>query len=339
MQKLPQRKPFNLIVVMLPASRLVLQDRYVIQQDLQSGLLGPTMLVTSRETDALLVCKVCHKSFIASPDSFRKRLDLLAQVKLPFVVPYIDIIETDTDFFLIRECVQTGSLADFVNETERIHDKTILSIWQMLVDIFQILHENGIFPSSVRPNNIFIASETSLLITDLYELRSDISWAIQTPDTSHLAFLAPEFLDGSAPPSSYSDVWSLGVILLYLKRRALPWSTKNIFMMVKTMNEGCTSGATNDDIEMMARAILVCDAARRPPIGMCCDISRLRTLAQDAKPSILRTSAQKLINSTGTTPHIPKLTSARERTFTVRHRIVSGACSARACPFAPPLLA
>ena len=328
---------------MLPGSRAAIQDKYIIQQELPSGLLGPTMLVVSKETGTLLVCKVCHKSFIPKLQSFRERLSLLNALKLPVIVPYIDVIETDDDFFLFREVIQTGSLADFIQATDRIHDRTIMTIWHMLVDTFQRLHAHGLFPSSVRPNNIFIESDTSLRITDLYELRSDVSWALHTPDPSHLAFLAPEFFDGSAPSSHYSDVWSLGVILVYLRRRTLPWSTKNIFLMVKSMQDGGARGAAGDEIEAMARAILVQDVTKRPPIGVCGDPARLRAMAGSQKPSTFRQSGQTLItatklNSSRSVPGCSRAITSRDRTYTVRSRLVQGACSPRLCPFATPIV-
>ena len=286
-------------IQMIVGDRAVITEKYLIQQEMSPGVLGPTMLVRSQDSDALLVCKTCHKSLIGTPDrqqSFRDRLKKLSELKLPFVVPYIDVMETSEDFFLVREFVDTGSLVDFVSQTERIYDKLILTIWHMLVDAFRMLHASGVFPSPVSPQNVFIQSESSLLITDLYELGNDATSTLRTPDLMQWGFFAPEYFDGSALPGAHSDVWSLGVMLLYMKRRALPWPTKNLILMLKVLTErkGYFPQDGDDPIEAMAAAILVKDVKARPSIIVCDDTERLKALGRRKKESVLKSSGQRL---------------------------------------------
>ena len=136
---------------------------------------------------------------------------------------------------------------------------------------------------------------------------------------------------------------AVGVILVYLRRRTLPWSTKNIFLMVKSMQDGGARGAAGDEIEAMARAILVQDVTKRPPISVCGDPARLRAMAGSQKPSTFRQSGQTLItatklNSSRSVPGCSRAITSRDRTYTVRSRLVQGACSPRLCPFATPIV-
>ncbi|OHT01180.1 CAMK family protein kinase [Tritrichomonas foetus] len=211
---------------------------YTIIQELPSGFLGPSVIVKHKASEEVRVCKICHKHFIGGPEqveSFKQHISRLNSLNLSFVVPYVDIIENESDLYIFRKYVEFGSLTDFVNFSSNMSNSDVKHIFGIVVKNFIQLHQNRIFPCSIKPSNIFIDSSESILITDLYVLTSDISWAMQTADPMQLAFLAPEFFDRSANPSSYSDIWSLGTLLFYLRSRTLPWPTKNVCMMIKNI--------------------------------------------------------------------------------------------------------
>ncbi|OHT15283.1 hypothetical protein TRFO_14181 [Tritrichomonas foetus] len=131
--------------------------------------------------------------------------------------------------------------------------RKIKILWRSIIEYFVQLHQRGIFPSAIKPSNIFINPlNLNVYLCDLYELSTDISWALQTPDPMQLAFLAPEYFDVTCPPSNYSDVWSLGVILTYMLTNDLPWSTKNVCAMIKNItsydpNQVCALDTNSHD--------------------------------------------------------------------------------------------
>lgn len=223
---------------MININQKAINDRYTIVRELSSGFLGPTLLVEPKITGRMLVCKICHKSFICGSEqihSFRDRIQQLNNLNLPFVIPFTDIIETDDDFYIFREYVENESLSDYISLSPNIYNSEIKRIFRILLLHFSELHKHNIFRCPIWPTNIFITPDNRILLTDLYELTSDVSWAMTTPNPMHLAFLAPEFFDRTSTPSKYSDIWSLGVILFYMQTKSLPWSTKNICAMIKTI--------------------------------------------------------------------------------------------------------
>ena len=274
--------------LMLYPSHASFNEKYVVTRELTSGSFGPSYIVHPKDGNEILVCKVCHKSFLGLPEkvqSFLERINRLNCLNLPFIVPFIDIIETNDEVYLIRNHVDFGSLTDFSNLTPNVKDETLVHIWKLLVERFLILHQHRIFPSSVKPSNIFIDTENSLLITDLYELTTDISWAVQTPDPFHLGFLAPEFFNRASEPSWSSDVWSLGVIIVFLKFKKLPWTTKNICTMINMITSAQLDVTLdeNSDVSNIIRAVLVLDANKRPSTDMLSDLKRLKSLAKREK--------------------------------------------------------
>lgn len=294
---------------MITESRAAIQSRYVILKELPSGLLGPAMLVKRKESQEFLVCKVCHKSSIGSPpkvQSFKDRIQKLNEVNLPFVITYKDLIENDRDIFLFRDYIDAESLTDYVESSPSIPDPQILQIWQVLISHFMDLHKNGIFPSSIRPNNIFLRQDRELILTDLYELSSEVEWALQTPDAMHLTFLAPEFFDDGVEPGAKADVWSLGVVLVYMKFRVFPWSTKNIFSMIKSITDKNfrLKMDSDNDVEAVIMATVVRDVANRLDLEHCTDVQLAKTkVGKSRRGSLPGRRANKLRQGGGQMLH------------------------------------
>ena len=278
---------------MIRASREPITDLYAIQQELAVGFLGPTVLVTEKSTGKLMICKICRKTFIGGTDklaSFRQRLVQLKDAGLSTIVAYSDVIESAEDFFLIRPYIARHTLTEVIQaQPDKVLPTSIvLSVWKKLVNCVNELHQRKIYPSSLKPSNIFIDGNKNVIITDLYELSSDISWALQTQDPPQLAFLAPEFFNRKATPSSYSDVWSLGVILYFMTMKTLPWPTKNVAKMINKITESALPSLPiifPSQIIPYIKLIFERDPGKRPPADVLLDTEKIRILAHGRRDS------------------------------------------------------
>lgn len=272
-------------------ARTPIKKRYKIQQELANGFLGPTVLVEDKETKVAMICKVCEKAFIGGPEkleSFKNRIEILQQKNLPFVVPFTDIVESEDKLYLLRPFLNCPNLSESCQETRiQVGSSGMYEQWKKITKCVAAIHKEGIFPSSIKPNNIFVNNDGAILLTDLYELSSDITWALQTPDASQLAFLAPEFFTRAASPAAYSDVWSLGVILYFMVTGYLPYSTKNVFVMIKHISEREIPAAANFPIEALLpfRAIMSREVNERPPAENLSDASKLQMYRSNIRRS------------------------------------------------------
>lgn len=330
---------------MININQKAINERYIIIRELSSGFLGPTLLVEPKLTGGICVCKICHKSFIGGSEqihSFRDRINQLSNLNLHFVIPYTDIIETDDDFYFFREFVNNESLSDFINLFPNTSYNDVRRIFRILLSHFFELHKHNICRCPIWPTNIFITPDNRILLTDLYELTSDISWAMTTPNPMHLAFLAPEFFDRTFTPSRYSDTWSLGVVFYYLYTKTLPWSTKNICAMIKKITNAdytlyCPLSG-NDDFNFLIGKCLIHNPQERIQIEDWLNSKRLtksRSQVQSIQiPKQLRSSAQQLLQPKAN-PLFPKsginleerkknrkLSTGCFSTFTIRYRFL-----------------
>ena len=211
-------------------------ENYTIQQELNSGFIGRTTLLRHKVTNKLYICKSWSLNFFSGTDcinSFLKRIEKVKKLNLPFVVSYNEIIKTEDSIYLIRPYIDCPTLNEHIQQNPNLDSTKAYLLWKIILKSVSILHQNDIYSLPIKLSNIFVYNERIVSIVDIYELRSDIHWVLQTMDPSQLLCLPPEFFDGSTPLTPSSDVWSLGVLLALISGATIPWYSKNIFNMIK----------------------------------------------------------------------------------------------------------
>ncbi len=142
-----------------------------------------------------------------------------------------EISQTDfSEYCIIQELVEHGNLIDYYFLCNKI-----ISLKARKMIIFQILlgleaiHKEDILHRDLKPSNIFMSSNTinnpTIKIGD-FGCANKISKNNKKLITGNIDYSAPEALQGKAVKAS--EVWSVGVILLFLSLGRNPFIFKNI---------------------------------------------------------------------------------------------------------------
>lgn len=216
---------------------LALPLGYTFRQEIYGGCLGQTIIASKENTTDLFVIRripflrVGGKSRV---EDFMTSVKLSTNLLSKTIVPYTETLVTNDIIWLIRPFINGIDLNQYLQE-EQPDANRIFVIWKVILRSYQRLHRHKIAPNFIRPNNIIIGPDKNPVITDLYPPLYDMNNG-QRPTL--LAFLAPEFFQDDATTDKPADIWSLGVLLLYMMTQSIPWNTKNLFNMIRSIMKG-----------------------------------------------------------------------------------------------------
>ena len=133
------------------------------------------------------------------------------------------IIETG-DFFLLQNRIAYPmelckiDLLHFIDSTQKISLPIIKQVAKQMFHALSSLKEIHLFHADIKPNNIFIKSGRPLQLK-----LADFGIAQITPVTTHislqtLSYRSPELILQSLPYECSGDIWSLGCVLMELRK-------------------------------------------------------------------------------------------------------------------------
>ena len=139
------------------------------------------------------------------------------------VVKYHDILFTrDKKIALVLEFAKNGTfekLLKGIRKSNQLDEPTIVKWLYEIFLGFQHLHKNRVIHRDIKPDNILVGSDGSLLITDFGCSRLlGLESLVESSSPGNLHFMAPELQNevGRNGHTFSADMWSLGVLIYYI---------------------------------------------------------------------------------------------------------------------------
>ena len=196
---------------------------------ISSGAYARVYLGKKRKTGDVYAIKVTPKSSVKQKNQVKRILaekDILLQFINPFIVNFYYSIIGKNNLYLVMEFLPGGDLYSLLQNLGSLDEQVAKIYTVQIVAALQYLRANGIIHRDLKPDNVLIAANGQLKLTDfgLSYLgvvdrgikgtpgQSDESIVeseslVGTPD-----YLAPEVVM-SQPHSYEADYWSLGAML------------------------------------------------------------------------------------------------------------------------------
>jgi serine/threonine protein kinase len=139
---------------------------------------------------------------------------IAAKLHHPNAVAIHDVVQHEDHPCLVMEYLQSQSLAEVVAERGALPADEVAGIGAQVAAALAAAHEAGIVHRDVKPENVLIAPDGTVKITDFGISRAigDASMTATGIIPGTPAFLAPE-VAGGGPAGFPSDVFSLGATL------------------------------------------------------------------------------------------------------------------------------
>ncbi|PHT51206.1 putative serine/threonine protein kinase IRE4 [Capsicum baccatum] len=232
-------------------------DDFEIIKPISRGAFGRVFLARKRSTGDLFAIKVLKKLDLLRKNDIDRILaerNILITVRNPFVVRFFYSFTSKDYLYLVMEYLNGGDLFSLLKKVGCLEEDVARTYVAELVLALEYLHSLGIVHRDLKPDNILIAQDGHIKLTDfglskigLMNSTDDLSGpdtkdvvlpdvgSQQDPDLSDKSqrsavgtpdYLAPEILLGTEHGSA-ADWWSVGIVLFELITGIPPFNAEN----------------------------------------------------------------------------------------------------------------
>ena len=214
--------------------RIVLNDRYEIQNRIGRGGMADVFLARDQLLDRPVAIKVLFPEFATDPnfvERFRREAQSAANLNHPNIVSVYDWGKYSNTYFMAMEYVQGRTLADILRANGHVSSVQAAEIASEVSAALSFAHRNGVVHRDIKPANILIGSAGQVKVADF-----GIARAMNAPTESNLTqvgsvmgtatYFSPEQAQG-ATPDPRSDLYSLGIVLYEMVAGTPPFTGEN----------------------------------------------------------------------------------------------------------------
>ncbi|HCT79639.1 MAG TPA: serine/threonine protein kinase [Micromonosporaceae bacterium] len=197
------------------SSGVLLSGRYRLDHRIASGGMGDVWCGTDEVLGRTVAIKIMLMALLEERgfvERFRTEARTMATINNPGVVRIYDFGH-DQVAYLIMEYVEGEPLSQTLGRVGRLTPARTMSLVAQAAEALHAAHEKGIVHRDVKPGNLLVRPNGTLVLTDFGIARS--AAAAQLTATGAVlgtaSYIAPEQASG-IPASAASDVYSLGVV-------------------------------------------------------------------------------------------------------------------------------
>ncbi|CAF0941097.1 unnamed protein product [Brachionus calyciflorus] len=206
------------------------------------GAFGLAWLVKSKKDNKNYVIKQINvaKMPLREREEAKKEVSVLAQMKHPNIVSYVDSFEEGGNLCIVMDYCDGGDLYSKIQSARGvlINEDQILDWFVQLTLALKHVHDRKILHRDLKSQNIFLTKDGTIKLGDfgvakvLNTTTEFAKTAIGTP-----YYMSPEICEHK-PYNNKSDVWSLGCILYEMTNMKHPFEANSLQMLIGKILRG-----------------------------------------------------------------------------------------------------
>ncbi|MGS2615077.1 protein kinase domain-containing protein [Micromonospora sp. LZ34] len=203
------------------SSEVVLSGRYRLDERVATGGMGDVWRASDLVLGRPVAVKVLLPALVSDPDfiaRFRAEARIMAALRHPGIVQVFDCGEDDLPDgsradYLVMEFVTGQPLSKRIEAAGRLDVAETMSIVAQVAQALHAAHTGGIVHRDVKPSNLLVQEDGSVVLVDFGVARStnvtSITSTNAVPGTA--LYMAPEQAAGR-PVSGATDIYALGAV-------------------------------------------------------------------------------------------------------------------------------
>ena len=195
---------------------VLLGNRYRLDERIAGGGMGDVWRGTDEVLGRTVAVKVLLPALLDEPgfaELFRGEARTMATVNHPGVVDIYDYGSDNQIAFLVMEYVEGDALSRTLSRVGRLTPARTMALVAQAADALQAAHDKGIVHRDVKPGNLLVRPNGTLVLTDFGIARSALVGQLTAAGSvlGTASYIFPEQATGAvATPAS--DVYALGVV-------------------------------------------------------------------------------------------------------------------------------
>lgn len=192
-----------------------LGGRYRLDERIGGGGMGEVWRGTDEVLGRTVAIKIMLPALLDEPgfaERFRAEARTMARLKHPGVVNVYDYSSDASTAFLVMEYIDGDPLSRTLSRVGRLTAARTMALIAQAADALEAAHSSGIVHRDVKPGNLMVRANGTLVLTDFGISRSEMTGLTGTGAVLGTAsYLSPEQGAGQVATAA-SDVYALGVV-------------------------------------------------------------------------------------------------------------------------------
>jgi eukaryotic-like serine/threonine-protein kinase len=195
---------------------VTLGGRYRLDERIAGGGMGDVWRGTDEVLGRTVAVKILLPALLDEPgfaERFRGEARTMATINHPGVVDVYDYGSDQDLAFLVMEYVEGDALSRTLSRVGRLTPGRTMALVAQAADALQAAHANGIVHRDVKPGNLLVRPNGTLVLTDFGIARSAMVGQLTVAGSvlGTASYISPEQASG-ATATAASDVYALGVV-------------------------------------------------------------------------------------------------------------------------------
>src|SRR3954453_19963853 len=195
---------------------VTLGGRYRLDERIAGGGMGDVWRGTDEVLGRTVAIKILLPALLEEPgfaERFRGEARTMATINHPGVVDIYDYGNENGTAFLVMEYIEGDALSRTLSRVGRLTPGRTMALIAQAADALHAAHEKGIVHRDVKPGNLLVRPNGTLVLTDFGIARSAMVGQLTQAGSvlGTASYISPEQASGSTA-SALSDVYALGVV-------------------------------------------------------------------------------------------------------------------------------